>query len=342
MAPQLISRGPQCLSCVRQLTGTLRETFSIPGSQQIRGKKKFAKTPAIVAVRLLQHTPTYGRKGSIIQVPPGLMRNTFYPKKLAEYVTPNQLKELGEDIVVERDRSFKLSGKAETRREKRTRLELERAAAIANGEILPEAIPETAESTIEISDILAEAVPETAESVTEIRESIPEIVNNTPNIIDSVAVEEALEVEAPVSPRIVKPEVLNPGTAINLMSKLLPSNIEFYRKTASGSDAPRRRVSPSIPVSSAISAAAAARKEAVAQSNRIRTAVSAQEIVESLKAALAKDEKGSRILLSPENITIVGQEGLQSIDQLGRFEINIALEGAPNFVRRSITISPPK
>jgi hypothetical protein len=46
------------------------------------------------------------RPGSIIPVAGGRMRNQWFPNHLAEYVTPAQLKELGEDAVIERDSTF--------------------------------------------------------------------------------------------------------------------------------------------------------------------------------------------------------------------------------------------
>lgn len=44
-----------------------------------------------------------------------------YPNKVAEYITAAQLRELGIDKVVERDRNYKHSGFQETRRERKER-----------------------------------------------------------------------------------------------------------------------------------------------------------------------------------------------------------------------------
>lgn len=94
---------------------------------QIRGKKKLAKSTTI-KVRLLADIPRYGRKGisrrhpyicyeiehkantligSIIPISPGRMRNDFYPKDKAEYMTTAQLRETGlRDVDMERDSTF--------------------------------------------------------------------------------------------------------------------------------------------------------------------------------------------------------------------------------------------
>jgi hypothetical protein len=45
--------------------------------------------------------------GSIIPISPGRMRNDFFPKKMAEYMTVAQLREIGMlNAVVERDSTF--------------------------------------------------------------------------------------------------------------------------------------------------------------------------------------------------------------------------------------------
>lgn len=44
-------------------------------------------------------------KGSIVPVPPGTMRNTWFPNRMAEYMTLAKLKELG-DVVIERDPTY--------------------------------------------------------------------------------------------------------------------------------------------------------------------------------------------------------------------------------------------
>ena len=47
--------------------------------------------------------------GAVIPVTAGMMRNIWYPKKMAEYLTSNKLQQLGmkKDTTVERDSTFK-------------------------------------------------------------------------------------------------------------------------------------------------------------------------------------------------------------------------------------------
>ena len=62
MASPLVSRTPQCMSCIRRMTGSLENASHFPGRQQIRGKKKLTKV-STVKVHLLQNIPGYGRRG---------------------------------------------------------------------------------------------------------------------------------------------------------------------------------------------------------------------------------------------------------------------------------------
>ena len=77
-----------------------------PSHPQTRGKKKQARKPDLLVVRLLQDVTSYGRRGAIIPAPVGLMRNTWYPHRLAEYVTPAEVKTLSPNAVGARDHGF--------------------------------------------------------------------------------------------------------------------------------------------------------------------------------------------------------------------------------------------
>ncbi|KAH8808189.1 hypothetical protein F5884DRAFT_359311 [Xylogone sp. PMI_703] len=107
MASPLLPRAPQCINCVRRIVGSFPDRVSTPIRQQVRGKKKLAKASNNIKVRLLQDIPHYGRKGTILQVAPGRMRNDWFPKNMAEYMTTPRLQELGlENAVSERDSGF--------------------------------------------------------------------------------------------------------------------------------------------------------------------------------------------------------------------------------------------
>jgi hypothetical protein len=118
---------PQCLSCIRRALNGFNHAWVSSTRPQIRGKKKLAKSTTI-KVRLLADIPRYGRKGissrcpyvcfeiehnaktiigSIIPISPGRMRNDFYLRDKAEYMTTAQLRETGlRDADMERDSTF--------------------------------------------------------------------------------------------------------------------------------------------------------------------------------------------------------------------------------------------
>jgi Ribosomal protein L9, N-terminal domain len=154
MASPLVSKTPQCLSCIRRITGSLRDVFQVPGHQQIRGKKRLAKV-STVKVHLLQNVPGYGRRGillslryystlidanlqpgAVIPVTRGMMRNIWYPKKMAEYLTTAKLQQLGvkKDTAVERDSTFRSNTERKLDKEKEKR-ERKIASAAAEAEV---------------------------------------------------------------------------------------------------------------------------------------------------------------------------------------------------------------
>ncbi|KAL6718962.1 Fructose-bisphosphate aldolase 1 [Lecanora helva] len=96
-----------CFSCWRRAIGDDIPQSQFPFQRQLRGKKKSAKRPTTIKVRLLQDITGYGRKGSITPVEPGRMRNTWYPRQKAEYVTAASLEGVKpQDLVAERDFTF--------------------------------------------------------------------------------------------------------------------------------------------------------------------------------------------------------------------------------------------
>jgi hypothetical protein len=120
---------------------------------------------------------------------------------------------------------------------------------------------------------------------------------------------------------------------------LLPANIDFFRTPIAASTP--KRVSPSIPTSSAVSEAA---QEATASLRPERTSiygsVSTADIAANLKAVLAEDAEGARIVLSPEDITFVEESDEKDrVKELGIFDIDIRVKGAADVVRRTIKIN---
>ncbi|KAI0404992.1 hypothetical protein F4802DRAFT_597669 [Xylaria palmicola] len=101
-------RSPTCLSCLRRLT---QPAVPSPLSwTQTRAKASKAELEDLqgIPVRLLRDVPTFGRKHAILRVKAGRMRNIFFPKGAAEYMTKQRFAELGltEAAIGMRDRGF--------------------------------------------------------------------------------------------------------------------------------------------------------------------------------------------------------------------------------------------
>ncbi|KAI7151357.1 hypothetical protein D0869_11547 [Hortaea werneckii] len=98
---------PQCSACIRTYTfGALSEPAATHSAlnQQVRGKKKLANGSNTVSVRLLKDVKTFGRKGAIVPISIGQMRNNWFPRRVAEYIAVPELKTLKlKNIAAERD-----------------------------------------------------------------------------------------------------------------------------------------------------------------------------------------------------------------------------------------------
>lgn len=118
-------RSTLCSSCIRRMVGYDISQLWFPSHRQLRGKKKSAKRPTTINVKLLEDIIGFGRKGnqhsvcnsqyvlipvftgSICPVEPGRMRNTWYPRQKAEYMTASTLHGLKQQsLVAERDFAF--------------------------------------------------------------------------------------------------------------------------------------------------------------------------------------------------------------------------------------------
>ncbi|OCL13108.1 hypothetical protein AOQ84DRAFT_417129 [Glonium stellatum] len=100
---------PQCTSCARRYARLAFEGWRPlqQSQQQIRGKQKLAKPADTVTIKLLKDVRRFGRKGSCIPISAGQMRNRWYPSRIAEYVSANELKELKrQNVDIERDFTF--------------------------------------------------------------------------------------------------------------------------------------------------------------------------------------------------------------------------------------------
>ncbi|KAI0967682.1 hypothetical protein F4678DRAFT_445195 [Xylaria arbuscula] len=112
MATPRLTRSPTCLSCLRRLTTQQPPAFApLPISwTQTRTRTTKAELEDLqgIPVRLLRDIATFGRKHAIIRVKAGRMRNIWFPKGAAEYMTRHRFTELGlsEAAIGVRDRTF--------------------------------------------------------------------------------------------------------------------------------------------------------------------------------------------------------------------------------------------
>jgi hypothetical protein len=232
----------------------------------------------------------------------GIMRNTWFPKKMAEYVTLSKLQELKrENSVPERDPAF---GSKQ-----------ERKAAVA-----------------------AQRTGSTPAATQAEEESA------------GLVVLPVLSVRHWMSSRLgysdITDIILQPQEAANVISKIIPLNINFYRTPieAEQSKTDSLKMSPSIPATSAISAAAAeGQPKEVKEGSEAKTgiygSVSTSDIAVNLQAVLAGTE-GASVVLSSENISFVDQlEERNRVKHLGTFDIEIRLSSTVKGIRRTITVN---
>ncbi|KAF2645044.1 hypothetical protein P280DRAFT_487512 [Massarina eburnea CBS 473.64] len=97
---------PQCPSCVRRVTRLGLAVWS--PLQQVRNKSKAAKeAERNIIVKLLHDTPRFGRAGTYIPINRAMMRNRWFPARIADYVPAVQLKQLKvQGVEIGRDASF--------------------------------------------------------------------------------------------------------------------------------------------------------------------------------------------------------------------------------------------
>lgn len=127
--------------------------------------------------------------------------------------------------------------------------------------------------------------------------------------------------------------------ATKTIAKLLPDNIDFYR-TQIVAQAPAQRRSPSLPASALISHAAGGNTPIPTETKQaIYGSVSTADIAATIRAVLAENAEGSRIVLGPEDITFaIETEEKDRVKHLGTFDVDIRVKGAAEAVRRKVTV----
>ncbi|KAI1752513.1 hypothetical protein F4782DRAFT_530380 [Xylaria castorea] len=108
MATPRLARSPTCLSCLRRLAQPASPSPISWTQTRARTTKAELEDLQGIPVRLLRDIPTFGRKHAIIRVKAGRMRNIWFPKGAAEYMTRQRFTDMGlsEAAIGVRDRTF--------------------------------------------------------------------------------------------------------------------------------------------------------------------------------------------------------------------------------------------
>ncbi|KAL8709712.1 MAG: hypothetical protein Q9225_007410, partial [Loekoesia sp. 1 TL-2023] len=133
----------------------------------------------------------------------------------------------------------------------------------------------------------------------------------------------------------VKMKLLTPKRASELVEVLVPPEMVFYRVPIA---APEPEPEPPEPLGNSINAIGGVvpvqrAPEPKPLITRIFGSVTTADIVESIKAVLAEDEEGARVVLGPEDIRIVEEaneeRGIEEdrLKVLGNYEVEIRVKG---------------
>ena len=151
---------------------------------------------------------------------------------------------------------------------------------------------------------------------------------------------------------------MSPERATEILDQKLPVQILFYRvpisepspttdTTPSPESATQQQRQHASPAAAALAAAFTPKPPPVNVSDSRRAepifgSVSTSDIADSIKALLAQDEEGARIVLSAEDVTILTGEGVEGGDRvkaLGEFPIEVKVRGGRDSVRRIVSVT---
>ncbi|KAI1324995.1 hypothetical protein F5Y16DRAFT_401868 [Xylariaceae sp. FL0255] len=327
---------PTCLSCLRRLSVTPAAaaaaaaaapwTAATTPTQQTRTKMTKAELEDLqgIPVRLLRDIPSFGRKDAIIRVKPGRMRNMWFPRNAAEYMTRKRFDELGltESAIGVRDRTFgaKALKVKESAEEKRKR---------AEADLFGSGLKRKGKETValpaeEVQTLLQTVLPETllfARRIQPVQAAVPE----------------------PPTPEPAAP-------AIPRSPSLAPEAFTHADPDTSSSTSPE---SPSTSTSfdNPLSASSTPQPTTITP---IFGSVSKSDVLTQIKALLtaASSETNSigGVNLEMENIELRGlhaeHDGADRIKHLGKFEVLISpgvssVSGKPvESVRRVVEVGP--
>ena len=242
---------------------------------------------ATVTVRLRRNVTSFGRKGALVPVPRGQMRNEWFPRGIAEYVTQPELKTLRiNKVTMERDYGFGLHSRA---------------------------TPQQTGSALE------------AEGMT------------------------STELKSASAFHKVEVQKLSPERSGELVELFVGPRIEFYRQPIM-EELEVKSPEPLIEGTGAAADLMAARRAAAkplvkAGPTPIYGSVSALDVLQAVRATMARNDEAARVVLHEEDIHFVDLPQTEhseagKVKHIGDFTVEIKVRGVDAVTKRTVRIIP--
>ncbi|CAN8099033.1 unnamed protein product [Discula destructiva] len=372
MASPLVGRTPTCLSCIRRINQVASSSIAI--TQQIRGKKTKGKPKKLgVVIRLLQDLEKYGKEGAIMRARPGIMRNDFYPKSIAEYMTPQRLKALGlsKDDIGERDTQYGLNRQLQEEDIEDAVEHIAGSAAVPGSGASTSGVEASgAVPAMEIEqlppnralELLEALIPETIVFERYTIHQTPRKKTEPEAAPEPQKTEESPEPQkpAPVEARREAPrkpeEILSPMQRRRLEKQAAEVEKASLRPEAAAAEVNADK-DKDKPAASPLDTAPGEEKTAdevererkqmekdAEELLKIHGSVSLGNIASYLKEKMLLDPEASRIQVQPEEIRFVGlEQGVDQVKKVGSFEVEIRThvgKSPVEPVRRRVEVVP--
>ncbi|KAK4224593.1 hypothetical protein QBC38DRAFT_370717 [Podospora fimiseda] len=182
-----VARSQNCLACLRRLAQPFSTSNGSSTSIQTRSKSNVMRPrDQGVVVRLLTDIPKFGRKNAIFRIERGRMRNEWFPRAQAEYMTAMRFQQLGlspKSDVGERDPAF-IPVVHQTKKESMLELapkpkpSLATAADISR-ELLNNLVPE-------ILTFYRKPIPATSSATAPSGENVPQAIFGSVSVVDVI------------------------------------------------------------------------------------------------------------------------------------------------------------
>lgn len=318
---------PQCTTCLRNYAFGRNVDILGPGlRQQVRGKKKMVNNSSTITVRLMKDVKAYGRRGkcfaiaiyyqhtnaisgALVPISPGAMRNMWFPRRIAEYVTIPELKRLRiNNVAMERDFEFGI-----------TDLAKDRGTAHDANRDWQKDIP---------SDIKG--------------------MNNA-QLRRASALERAkmdpTDGEASM-PKVMEVARVTPERSMELVELFVPPRLEFYRQPIIETKEPEKPVAERPRFGGAAGDLLAAREPKPKETRQaIYGSVSSHDILMAVRAVMSENDEAARVVLQESEIhpiDLSAEEGAEAgkLKHVGDFIVEIKVKGTEQVIQRTVRILP--